>query len=167
MKNKPKIKNLEKRKNMPNKMSDPNSALMQMLMEMMNGAQPSSNIIKANSPSQQTVQTQSMYVQQQQMQRQAQQMQMHQPQQPQMTQSQLRSQFTKTNIGSAATATSAANAMHTAPSATPKTQKQPTMEQVQKARELAQQFMQAKNIPFSLEKLQEIEAKILERLVQA
>ncbi|MCR5126391.1 MAG: hypothetical protein K6B43_14535 [Treponema sp.] len=142
---------------MPNKMSDPNSALMQMLMEMMNGAQPSSNIIKANSPTQQNVQTQSMYVQQQQMQR-AQQAQMTQRAQPELTQSQLRSQFTKTSVGNMGNI--AAKQEQKQPP------KQPTMEQVQKARELAQTFMQTKNIPFSLEKLQEIEAKILERLVQ-
>ena len=137
---------------MPNKMSDPNSALMQMLMEMMNGAQPSSNIIKANSPTQQNVQTQSMYVQQQQMQR-AQQAQMTQRAQPELTQSQLRSQFTKTSVGNMGNIAA-------------KQEQKPTMEQVQKARELAQTFMQTKNIPFSLEKLQEIESKILERLIQ-
>ena len=152
---------------MPNKMSDPNSVLMQMLMQMTQGSQPSSNIIKQNQPpqrqapqmppqmtqltTQQNIRPQGQMplqdMQSQYAQMQAQMLEM----QKQMMEMQKQMQ-----IGSAQTFQGIKPTTMTA-----------TTEQRQQAHNLAMQFFQSKNQPFTQEQLQTVEEKILERIMGA
>lgn len=102
-----------------NKMSDPNSAMMQMVMQMIQSQKTSGNIIKAQS----NFQPQQFQAQQ------------FVPQQPAQS-------FEKINLVA------------------------PTIEQRQKAKLLAQQFISQKNQAFTPEQIQNIENKILERIMQ-
>lgn len=196
---------------MPNKMSDPNSAMMQMLMQMMQGMQPSSAIIKANPnqnaqsqmQSQTTNQMMNQYAQNQMMQNQMMQNQM----QNQYAQNQMQSQYAQNQQGN----TSPRDFVKMAPiemngmkgvmgfgyiddsemMKSPAFQNggmksanvdvaargqnfeekrnviAPNPEQKQMAHNLAMQFMQSKNQPFTQEQMQAIEEKILERIMGA
>lgn len=145
---------------MPNKMSDPNSAMMQMLMQMMQGMQPSSAIIKANPnqnaqsqmQSQTTNQMMNQYAQNQMMQNQM---------QNQYAQNQIQSQYAQNQQGNA----SPRDFVKMAP--IEMNVIAPNPEQKQMAHNLAMQFMQSKNQPFTQEQMQAIEEKILERIMGA
>ena len=161
---------------MPNKMSDPNSVLMQMLMQMTQGSQPSSNIIKQNQPTQRQAprmppQRQAPQMQPQTMQQMPQQnirpqgqmpMQDMQSQYAQMQaqmlemQKQMMEMQKQMQIGSAQTFQGIKPTTMTA-----------TTEQRQQAHNLAMQFFQSKNQPFTQEQLQTVEEKILERIMGA
>ena len=191
---------------MPNKMSDPNSAMMQMLMQMMQGMQPSSAIIKANPnqnaqsqmQSQTTNQMMNQYAQNQMMQNQM---------QNQYAQNQMQSQYAQNQQGNASPrdfvkmapiemngmkgvlgfgyiddsemmkspafqngGMKSAN-MDVAAQKRNFEEKRnviaPNPEQKQMAHNLAMQFMQSKNQPFTQEQMQAIEEKILERIMGA
>ncbi len=156
---------------MPNKMSDPNSVLMQMLMQMTQGSQPSSNIIKQNQPTQRQapqMQPQTMQQRQQtptqqnirpqgQMPLQDMQSQYAQMQQQMLEmQKQMMEMQKQMQIGSAQTFQGIKPTTMTA-----------TTEQRQQAHNLAMQFFQSKNQPFTQEQMQAIEEKILERIMGA
>ena len=158
---------------MPNKMSDPNSVLMQMLMQMTQGSQPSSNIIKQNqSPQRQAPQRQAPQMQPQTMQQTPTQqsirpqgqmpLQDMQSQYAQMQaqmlemQKQMMEMQKQMQIGSAQTFQGIKPTTMTA-----------TTEQRQQAHNLAMQFFQSKNQPFTQEQLQTVEEKILERIMGA
>ena len=160
---------------MPNKMSDPNSVLMQMLMQMTQGSQPSSNIIKQNQPPQrqapqmppqmqpQTMKqmpqtpTQQNIRPQGQMPLQDMQSQYAQMQQQMLEmQKQMMEMQKQMQIGSAQTFQGIKPTTMTA-----------TTEQRQQAHNLAMQFFQSKNQPFTQEQLQTVEEKILERIMGA
>lgn len=186
---------------MPNKMSDPNSAMMQMLMQMMQGMQPSSAIIKANPnqnaqsqmQSQTTNQMMNQYAQNQMMQNQM--------------QNQMQSQYAQKQQGNASPrdfvkmapiemngmkgvmgfgyiddsemmkSPAFQNGGMKSANVDVATQKRnfeekrnviaPNPEQKQMAHNLAMQFMQSKNQPFTQEQMQAIEEKILERIMGA
>lgn len=191
---------------MTNKMSDPNSAMMQMLMQMMQGMQPSSAIIKAN-PNQNA---------QSQMQSQTTNQMMNQYAQNQMTQNQMQNQYAQNQMQSQYAQKQQGNAsprdfvkmapiemngmkgvmgfgyiddseMMKSPAfqnggmksanVDVAAQKRnfeekrnviaPNPEQKQMAHNLAMQFMQSKNQPFTQEQMQAIEEKILERIMGA
>lgn len=107
-----------------NKMSDPNSAMMQIVMQMIQSQKTSGNIIKAQSN-----------LQFQQFQASQFQAQQFVPKQPVQS-------FEKINLVT------------------------PTFEQRQKAKLLTQQFILQKNQTFTPEQIQNIENKILERIMQ-
>ncbi len=201
---------------MPNKMSDPNSAMMQMLMQMMQGMQPSSAIIKANPnqnaqsqmQSQTTNQMMNQYAQNQMMQNQMMQNQMMQNQmQNQYAQNQMQSQYAQKQQGNASPrdfvkmapiemngmkgvmgfgyiddsemmkspafqngGMKSANVDVAARGQNFEEKRNviaPNPEQKQMAHNLAMQFMQSKNQPFTQEQMQAIEEKILERIMGA
>ncbi|MBR1615864.1 MAG: hypothetical protein IJ673_10355 [Treponema sp.] len=187
---------------MPNKMSDPNSAMMQMLMQMMQGMQPSSAIIKANPnqnaqsqmQSQTTNQMMNQYAQNQMMQN-------------QIMQNQMQSQYAQNQQGNASPrdfvkmapiemngmkgvmgfgyiddsemmkspafqngGMKSANVDVAARGQNFEEKRNviaPNPEQKQMAHNLAMQFMQSKNQPFTQEQMQAIEEKILERIMGA
>ncbi|MBR1713409.1 MAG: hypothetical protein IJ717_00495 [Treponema sp.] len=191
---------------MPNKMSDPNSAMMQMLMQMMQGMQPSSAIIKANPnqnaqsqmQSQMTNQMMNQYAQNQMMQNQM---------QNQYAQNQMQSQYAQNQQGNASPrdfvkmapiemngmkgvmgfgyiddsemmkspafqngGMKSANVDVAARGQNFEEKRNviaPNPEQKQMAHNLAMQFMQSKNQPFTQEQMQAIEEKILERIMGA
>lgn len=191
---------------MPNKMSDPNSAMMQMLMQMMQGMQPSSAIIKANTnqnaqsqmQSQTTNQMMNQYAQNQMMQNQM---------QNQYAQNQMQSQYAQKQQGNASPrdfvkmapiemngmkgvmgfgyiddsemmkSPAFQNGGMKSANVDVAAQKRnfeekrnviaPNPEQKQMAHNLAMQFMQSKNQPFTQEQMQAIEEKILERIMGA
>ena len=191
---------------MPNKMSDPNSAMMQMLMQMMQGMQPSSAIIKANPnqnaqsqmQSQTTNQMMNQYAQNQMMQNQM---------QNQYAQNQIQSQYAQNQQGNASPrdfvkmapiemngmkgvmgfgyiddsemmkSPAFQNGGMKSANVNVAAQKRnfeekrnviaPNPEQKQMAHNLAMQFMQSKNQPFTQEQMQAIEEKILERIMGA
>lgn len=187
---------------MPNKMSDPNSAMMQMLMQMMQGMQPSSAIIKANpnqnAQSQTTNQMMNQYAQNQMMQNQM---------QNQYAQNQIQSQYAQKQQGNASPrdfvkmapiemngmkgvmgfgyiddsemmkspafqngGMKSANVDVAARGQNFEEKRNviaPNPEQKQMAHNLAMQFMQSKNQPFTQEQMQAIEEKILERIMGA
>lgn len=191
---------------MPNKMSDPNSAMMQMLMQMMQGMQPSSAIIKANTnqnaqsqmQSQTTNQMMNQYAQNQMMQNQM---------QNQYAQNQMQSQYAQNQQGNASPrdfvkmapiemngmkgvmgfgyiddsemmkSPAFQNGGMKSANVDVAAQKRnfeekrnviaPNPEQKQMAHNLAMQFMQSKNQPFTQEQMQAIEEKILERIMGA
>ena len=186
---------------MPNKMSDPNSAMMQMLMQMMQGMQPSSAIIKANpnqnAQSQMTNQMMNQYAQNQ----------MQNQMQNQYAQNQMQSQYAQNQQGNASPrdfvkmapiemngmkgvmgfgyiddsemmkSPAFQNGGMKSANVDVAAQKRnfeekrnviaPNPEQKQMAHNLAMQFMQSKNQPFTQEQMQAIEEKILERIMGA
>lgn len=119
------------------KMSDSNSAMMQMVMQMIQNQKPSGNIIKAP----QNANPQNIA-----------------PQSAPKTEA---AAFAKTNLATQAFTVISEPAAKAATNSS----KEPTIEQLQKARQLAQQFISQKNQSFTISELQEIENKILERLV--
>ena len=152
-------------------MSDPNSVLMQMLMQMTQGSQPSSNIIKQNqTPQRQAPQMQPQTMQQMpqtptqqnirpqgQMPLQDMQSQYAQMQKQMLEmQKQMMEMQKQMQIGSAQTFQGIKPTTMTA-----------TTEQRQQAHNLAMQFFQSKNQPFTQEQLQTVEEKILERIMGA